>query len=728
MKDIPIKFEEFGVGNLMKNNFIMKIFNFYSNSNNTTGSNGSNNITITKSMLPIITTSDILQILHEFIMKNHTTTAAYHGKAMNWEALELKFMEYLKALYKPTSSSSSTGTTTSSSIVLGIDIDFKPIYLSTTRVRTIWFQELRNAKDKISAQYKEALTDMFQKLFQNNQNKIKNLTTSTSTTTTTNNLLKDNLLTINIDINNIYKNLTKFGMKPFNEYMKLVQHCMEHKKNRSFFFSIASITTKSNHIINNITLNTINNILIMKDEYKSVELHSIPMNNARKCLIAAIVGLTMHLMSIRTTENDIVSAVNSTVSANNSSSSSNNNNGSNGSSISIWCLQHLCSDIPIVCINATQNMLVKLLQPDMLIVEESEEKKNIYPDTMRVDWNVLSRSVELLLGDETNSSSGKCSMSPSTYIGIVTAVVLFQRLVAASLVEVSTTTTPTTTTAGVVVENEDTQLYAEITTDITTRLQALLESPTRSPELVYVSQTAGPLARLFQALAIVESEVTLQRNLPVFECTRTGGSFLYFLQQQLVLQLEPSTEKSTTSATDCNHTAVMGLIDALKLLQSMLFPAPIIVPDDHDSSAAYIQESHEVSSGGAVDVYERIAAVQTQLLSVLTSRELALSRDSATTSECVSIFDMVVELLLEIEAEVITEDSSMIATMNGGSNTLPSFLKMIGNVLSEDSEIANRLNALIQQIPGVGANQSEEVLSHNVCMIQVRILLLFSLL
>ena len=372
-------------------------------------------------------------------------------------------------------------------------------------------------------------------------------------------------------------------------------------------------------------------------------------------------------------------------------------------------------------------MLVKLLQPDMLIVEESEEKKNIYPDTVRVDWNVVSRSVELLLGDETNSSSGKCSMSPSTYIGIVTAVVLFQRLVAASLVEVSTTTpTTTTTAAGVVVENEDTQEYAEITTDITTRLQALLESPTRSPELVYISQTAGPLAGLFQALAIVESEVTLQRNLPVFECTRTGGSFLYFLQQQLVLQVEQATEKSTTSATDCNHAAVVGLVDALKLLQCMLFPAPIIVHDDQDSSAVYIQESQEVSSGGVVDVYERIAAVQTQLLSVITSRELALSRDSATTSECVSIFDMVVELLLEIEAEMTAEDSSMIVNMNGGSNTFPSFLKMIGNVLSEDSEIANRLNALIQQIPGVGANQSEGVLTHNVCMIQVRILVLFS--
>ena len=117
MKDIPIKFEEFGVGNLMKNNFIMKIFNFYSNSNNTTGSNGSNNITITKSMLPIITTSDILQILHEFIMKNHTTTAAYNGKAMDWEALELKFMEYLKALYKPITTTTSTTTSSSSDTV-----------------------------------------------------------------------------------------------------------------------------------------------------------------------------------------------------------------------------------------------------------------------------------------------------------------------------------------------------------------------------------------------------------------------------------------------------------------------------------------------------------------------------------------------------------------------------------------------------------------------------------
>jgi hypothetical protein len=130
-KSTPERFEAFGMGSLLRNDVVMKYFGLEDLPAN-----------FARDMLPDITSSEVLQCMQEFVVKNRNL-----GRPD--EKMEEKFKDYLRRSY---------GT------IWGVNVEFKSLFHATTQTRGAWFRELTDAKDAYAKRYSEALTAALQRL------------------------------------------------------------------------------------------------------------------------------------------------------------------------------------------------------------------------------------------------------------------------------------------------------------------------------------------------------------------------------------------------------------------------------------------------------------------------------------------------------------------------------------------------------------------------------------
>jgi hypothetical protein len=672
-KSTPERFEAFGMGSLLRNDVVVKYFGLEDLPAN-----------FARDMLPDITSSEVLQCMQEFVVKNRNL-----GRPD--EKMEEKFKDYLRRSY---------GT------IWGVNVEFKSLFHATTQTRGAWFRELTDAKDAYAKRYREALKAALQRLADKPEYaavRAQGSNALLAAEQTPMELIGDETVfrAASVDVRGTLTTLNTLGVNGSADFQDLARHLGTQKHanaNSRFGLALQSIVMRTGASFEAVAQDFNRLFVSDEDDLSLVQLASLPAKKPRECIISCVVGLVAYFLATPPPHSGTDASADDSVGATDP--------------VRSWFKEHLFSTVPDKCRNAVEALLKKLISGDQLF-ETTVSSSTGLPETAKVDWTSVRQRLEELLNGMTHygsavshvlsakkrgKRSGVASADPSgvmervldlpVYLGLVTAVILFRRV----LDTVILSHPPLVSGKG---DRLEPGASAEaLASFIARRVNHQLTAADASAELVVTMERSGPLMAFFTALQSAEADVTTQLSVPAFECTRTGGSFLHLLVSQIERAVSSRAGAGEVTASNNNGTAVEGagseLLEALRTLQEAVFPAKSVGDDrasEEDGNTYNDTEATDLSQNTTVE--EALQYVSQQLGAVLTALEFAGDAENKDTPT--DVFDWLFSLLLDAESR--TSETLYSGEKDGA---LPSFLRLAQSVVASSGELSERLSRLLQ--------------------------------
>jgi hypothetical protein len=634
----PETFEELGMGSLAKNEVVVKFFDFYKLQS--------------KEALPEVTSRDVLLCMQEFTAKNR------HGRPD--EKLEAKFEDYLRAHFGCN--------------ICGVNVEFKSLFHSTNQTRGAWFGELRAAKEQYAGEYRQALQKALQRLVPQQQSQLGAAAAATESlpaplkqaSSVAAREAESRLRVLGVDAQKVFAGLGALGLKAQSRFSDaaVFLYTQQHANpNRRFGLAVdATVSTIGVKAVAKDHRELVTQFTLAPDKSAYVQLRSPPAKRASELLQDSVVGLMAHLLSGQGGALACAGA----------------------DAVRSWFDGQLASDVPEACLTALQSLLKKLVASEGFF-DIGDAASGAIIERAAVDWSAVRQQLGAILGGETvavtTSTPGKRKKEKvevvaqcvrmADYMGVVTAAVLFQRLLSTSVA----TSTPALSVAS----------PAEAFVDhIAGQLSALAASPDLGGEVLLglIKHRDGAAAAFLSALRWAEQRVNSLLCIPAFECTRTGGSFLSLLETHL----KTSLLEEGSSGGNAPPDASQQLLAAVMSLQATLFPVCAgtspLEPGEERSGAADNRATHE-------HVNALLSCVQQRLQAVLSAWEF----EAAEAGSAQPVASVLLALLLDVEAHA-SEDGAEGAAW-GRSSEAPSFLRLFWTILDDDPELMDRLSSAI---------------------------------
>jgi hypothetical protein len=674
VKPAPERFEAFGMGCLLRNDVVVKRFGLEDLPPN-----------FTRDMIPDITSSEVLQCMQEFVVKNRN-----FGRPD--EKMEEKFKDYLRRSY---------GT------IWGVNVEFKSLFHATTQTRGAWFRELTDAKDAYAKRYREALKAALQRLADKPEYaavRAQGSNALLAAEQTPMELIGDETVfrAAGVDVRVTLTTLNSLGVNGSAEFQDLARHLTTQKHanaNSRFGLALQSIVMRTGASFEAVAQDFNRLFVSGEDDLSLVQLASLPAKKPRECIISCVVGLVAYLLSTPAPSSGTDAPADDSVGATDP--------------VRSWFQEHLFSAVPDKCRNAVETLLKKLISGDQLF-ETTVSSSTGLPETAKVDWTSVRQRLEELLNGMTHygsavsnvlsakkrgKRSGVASADPSgvmervmdlsVYLGLVTAVILFRRVLDTVILPNPTLVSGTGASKAALESGASAEDLAGF---IAGRVNHQLTAADASAELLATMERNGPLAAFLIALQSAEGDVTAQLSIPAFECTRTGGSFLHFLASQLECVVRAKASDAPTG--DNNGAAVGGagreLLEALRALQEAVFPAKSVGDDrasEEDGNTYNDTEATDLTQKTTVE--EALQYVSQQLGAVLTASEFAGDVEDKDTPT--DVLDWLFSLLLDAESRA---SETLYSGEKDGA--LPSFLRLAQSVVASSGELPERLSRLLQ--------------------------------
>lgn len=764
-EDIPDNFKAFGMGNLLRNDVVMKFFNFAEHLPSTTttattrgGGNGGDG-----SSLPNVTSADVLQCIQEFIAKNRNL-----GRPD--EKLEEKFKDYLRRYF---------GTN-----LLGVDVEFKSLFHSTTQTRSTWFRELKEAREEYAVQYKKALQGALQRMIEQAEFAgVRALRTSTSTggggggagagegagteaAKVTYALVGDEKIyrAAGVDVQATLGCLNSLGVSSLNGFLHVASHlCTQTHANQNSRMGLAvEATVSAKGKVVPLPKNALGLTALFVDTSTVIsgvgggaggkvgggdklQLRSVLAKKPRECIVSCVLGLMSHLLATP----PVVSAAAADATQSSSEVAPAATGGMDPPArvvdavdpVRVWLGAKLSDGVPAKCLQALQELLKRFIQADQFF-DIGASSSSAMPDCASVDWNSVRVRVEDLLngesvmiactpmertgnkgavalgaGDTLATATMTQCMRVENYLGVVTAVILFRRVLDTV---VTTTTTPvpgggasaSTTARKAVPSLQPGASDDTLASFVADRVTHQLTTSAASDEILSLTERCGPMAAFLNTLRGAEAEITAQLSVPAFECTRSGGSFLHLLVRHLTLAAtaEGSSgglqqHEQKLSSGGAVEQASVSLLIALQSLHSAIFPV-VEVDTTHsteNTSGGADAHGEDGAQAGRFSVEEALQHVQQELSAVLTTMEFAdadscdtltgtVDAEGPASSSSVPVLELLLSVLLDAESRFA--DSAQ-AFQGAGRSQVPSFLRLVHSIAAENGELNERLDRLL---------------------------------
>lgn len=667
----PEIFEDLGMGCLAKHEAVVKLFGFYDLDS--------------KVSLPEVTSTEVLLCMQEFTARNR--------QARPDDKLEAKFVDYLRAHF---------GRNT-----CGVSVEFRSLFHSTNQTRGAWFGELRAAKEQYATEYKKALHGALQRLVETPPPGASNTAeVAAPSAAAASGAEESRMRAAGVDMRSVYSGLGALGLKAQSRFPEAAVFLYtQNHANPNRRFGLAAEATVSTTGVDRVAsagnpgeLSALFTLVPDKSAY--VQLRSPPAKRATELLQSSVVGLMVHLRGCggegaRGSEGE-------------------------GDAVRSWFDEQLAADVPEACLAAVQSLLKKLVAAEGFF-DVGSAAAGAIAERAAVDWSAIRQQLGAILGGDSISVT---TMTPGKkkkekvevvsqcvrmvdYMGVVTAVVLFQRILS-TRVATSGPALSVSSPAEVLVDH------------IASKLSALATAPDLAGDVLdgLLTHPDGAIAAFFSALRWAEQGVTSVLSIPAFECTRTGGSFLRLMEDNL----RSSLQELEPAKLDLPSQARHRLLAAVQALQAAIFPVR--------ASADVVgeQRGEEVMDGG--DSHERVeaalACVHQQLQAVLNVWEF----ESPEEGSAQAVANVLLALLLDVEARASEEGALRgVADCDGGAT---SFLRLLCTILDGDPQLVERLSSVAAARGGLAdvacsesyANHPPSYSEHALCEVRcLRILL-----
>jgi hypothetical protein len=672
----PKLFTEFGMGNLCKNEVVLKYFQFYKLQS--------------AEDLPAVSTEEVIICMLDFLRSNRNVF-----KVDSSGSTEELFRAFLKKSYRVE--------------FTGVDVDFKSLFYSTQHARKDWFQALRSCKEKYGKEYKDGLCAALDNLLSNKSHSAPHKLTSSmgsvsnaavlDSDDSTSRLDERFLRSIDIDVRSLaaqYREivLTNPLFDPSQEFLSSATAIMFHRGTHhrvGFGLGIAATRVDTCWLhLSHASARALVESPSTENVLQVALAHPIP-KKAKELLVSSVLGLLNYLVNSETKQTEAKDE--------------------QEVDIRSWFTAHLVSDVPDELFTVIKAFVKKIVNPEKFIrivsVGGAGRGERATLDWVQVRQVVETeltgspcgaanpvlvkpkgaqrRTIKITVNTPTKSSMdlpANCTaLSAGSYLAVLTMSVLFHRVLQAEMPSQFLHSAPLSVSlvvCGFVVRN----------------LNDVLSDPDGLAEVTAKAAEIGITYALVDVFLTIERNLLAEFSVPSFECARLGGSFLQFLSVKLSTSSHDAPEEEN------------ALREAVCKLQ-------MILSCSSGSSEEFLvghfvdphEESNSAFAANAPAPENLLAAVFCHLDAVLRSREFDSS--SATVEGETSAISSLAQLLLDVERRV-QQGEGYWAEAGAGATTT-SFLGIVAALLAEDAETAGRVErlaapfALIEHISSLNA-------------------------
>lgn len=651
-------FAEVGMGKLSKNNQVIKLFELY---------DVRSGVEISE-----ISRDDVLSTFLRFVQINSRFL-----RQLDLAMIERDFLQYLRSLFRP-------------NIDLGLKIDFKSLLFSVRKAQKDWSISFGAVTSKYNTNYREYLEQAFETFLKNSQLLSRGNFTSNEVQLTTEDPLGEKYLAAHgVLIRSVHETLhTVMGVETsFGKMVDSLWSCRSEEDILGLrpWGVLLNEKVSSAIDVNGGTL--VNSVSLSPLCSTGVILRQRPTDKHIEVISAAVVGLMVFLL-FEKDESDLKEEHKEEKGLNQLEITSSIPS-SSSATVRAWFKGNLVSDLSDGLLLVLKHFLVRELTVTALFKVTPDPQNAVASIEWRNVRNTLSRKiterskVKLSKKLSKNIPDSCFLMDQKLYASICTVCILYHRILLSEFGVPASICSAQTVTSVVKLPSDLTD--QSVCGYLVQQLRNLQNSEDFSAQAASTGLLYSPLPL---ALQRIESDLVTGLNLPAFECTRLGGSFLTFFCRCLSM----SADKKFTSTL-----AVKDLLQSVNQFQT----AFAVTGEKEEKGEDLVSEqgSEEVvDSNEGVNIEELFNIVLQCLTSAVTKMEFQHSgsqgaADLSVTSEgsfsCAK--DLMSELLLEVETSVQTSDFHVSSYSAG-----PSLLRLIADVIQDpEIDLKQRIDQLV---------------------------------
>lgn len=661
---VPKTFEEFGVGCLCKNDSVVKLFGEISPQNMAT-----------------VSSQDIMVKMFEFLRRNNPRIFCHD------ERTEIQFQSFLRQQLGS---------------VQGVNVDFKPLFISAWYSLKDWNAALRQTKENCNAEYAKSIKMALDAIvMRRNPDRFAPLQLTRPSPTAADGNLVDQRLgahflsSIGIDILQLASSLQ--GMlaessmytgvaTPFVDFACNVARHRGINKHAGVALGVVAVKDFEGSLLP-LHSGQAKKLIYGDDslDFVSVVLERALPAKVKTALTSVMLSMLVYLLNTQGAPSTSDGAVSAEPDANELDDG-----------IRTWFDHNLVADIPPRCLSDLITFLKRLVDPQVFIKIENgssgaapaaslnwEHVKQQIEDRLkgvfaaggspqRVPSKKPDKKAKKVPADEDGAvvvPAGAVLLSCTDYVAVLTSCILYHRILSIELEIAAPPQAKSTADA-----DGASELQHIVCALVAEKLNEILNSS----QLIATCHSDGPTAAIVEALQQAERSVTTKLRIPVFECAKLGGSFSWFLHSQL--SSDPDGAKVLSREQN-------SLRDAVQLLYSAIVgPSHADREDAGASNFPVIDDDpgENTDQDNGLSAEQVLQAVSDALSAVVGAAEFTVHTSTGQPS---ALF-RVLQLAQAVEARM-QDDGVDVAR---AEMTLTSALH---RVCASDSDLAARVETLV---------------------------------